>query len=220
MPLLTPLLRLALLLAVSLCAAAQPRPLAEGEQYELILPPMPTESAPDRIEVTEVFWYGCPRCAELEPMMTSWRDGIAGDLDFRRSPAVWNEVMETHARIYYAAEALDLLGRAHREAFRAVHEEGNPLASEEQARTFFERFGVKREAFSQAWNSGEVTAKVNAARISTAGYGIEKLPSLIVNGTYRVAQNAFVPSHVDMVVAVNLLVRNVRSTRRIDVGGQ
>lgn len=212
------LLRGVLLLSFAAGALAQPRDSVEGVHYQVIEPAVPTASPEDRVEMKEIFWYGCPQCAALEPLMTSWRDGIAGDLDFRRAPAVWNEVMEVHARIYYAAEALNVLDTIHAAVFSAIHEDGNPLSDEAQVREFFARHGVDADEFGMAWNSAEVAAKVDAARIATGDYGVDKLPALIVNGTYRVVQNHAVPDGVEMAVAVNMLVRKVRSQRRIDVG--
>ena len=33
----------------------------EGK-YELVDPPQPTEAAAGKVEIVEVFWYGCPHC--------------------------------------------------------------------------------------------------------------------------------------------------------------
>ncbi|MCB1757809.1 MAG: thiol:disulfide interchange protein DsbA/DsbL, partial [Gammaproteobacteria bacterium] len=44
---------------------------AQQEGYELITPPQNT-STPDKVEVIEFFWYGCPHCYQLEPTMEKW----------------------------------------------------------------------------------------------------------------------------------------------------
>ena len=204
---------LPLLLAAAF-AAAQPRASEEGVHYQVIEPAVPTAVGPDRIEVTEVFWYGCPQCQRLEPLMTEWGEGVTGDLVFQRMPAIWNDVMETHARIYYAAEAADALGRIHRAAFRAIHEEGNPLRSEAEARALFERNGVRPDDFERHWNAPEVAAALEDARMRTAAYGVEKVPSVVIDGRYRVVQNAAVPDHQELNIAVNMVIKQIRDVRR------
>ena len=204
---------LPLLLSAAL-ATAQPRASEEGVHYQVIEPPVATAVGPDRIEVTEVFWYGCPQCQGLEPLLTEWGEGVTGDLVFRRMPAVWNEVMETHARIYYAAEAADALGRIHRAAFRAIHEDAEPLRSEAEIRAFFERQGVSAEDFERHWNAPEVSAAVDAARMRTQAYGVEKVPSVVVDGRYRLVQNAAVPDHQELNIAINMVIKQIRDVRR------
>ena len=41
------------------------------KSYELLEPAVPTGSA-DKIEVVEIFWYGCPHCYSLEPYLEKW----------------------------------------------------------------------------------------------------------------------------------------------------
>ena len=46
----------------------------EGIDYELIEPAQPTDD-PSRIEVVEIFWYGCPHCYHFEPTLETWKLG-------------------------------------------------------------------------------------------------------------------------------------------------
>ena len=76
-------LMLAFLAAI---ANAQPRDSVEGIHYQALPKPVPTETPEDVIEVREVFWYGCPECATLEPITTNYRDGVRGDVKMIRMP--------------------------------------------------------------------------------------------------------------------------------------
>jgi protein dithiol oxidoreductase (disulfide-forming) len=201
-------------------ATAQILSITAGLHYEVIDPPAPvTTTDRDRIEVTEVFWYGCPRCFVFEPMMHTWQDRMRGDLAFTRVPGVWHQVMETHARLYYAAGALGAQSqrRIHQAAFRAIHERGSPLGTEDEIRVLFLEQGVSEEDFDELWSSPAVHSAVGRAMELTADYGLQKLPSLIVNGRYRIAQNAAVRTHDDMLVVAHLLLREIRSLRRTDL---
>ena len=96
-----------LLASVFHYSQAQPREFIEGVHYQALANPVPTQTDADRIEVREIFWYGCPECATLEPVMSDWGEGVRGDLVLHRTPAIWNDIMALHARIYYSAIAVN-----------------------------------------------------------------------------------------------------------------
>lgn len=200
----------------TLGAVAQPRESVEGIHYQALPDEVPTETDEDHIEVREIFWYGCPECATLEPIMSDWRDGTTGDLVFVRMPAVWNDLMALHARLYYTARALELEDRIHVAAFRAVQQQGNPLRSEDQIRELFLANGVPVANFESAWNSEAVVDAVDVARLRTADYAIDKLPSVIVGGRYKVVENAQVINHTELNLAINMVVFKLRDERRSD----
>ena len=46
--------------------------LVEGQQYTALRPAVPTNVAPGKVEVVEVFWYACGHCYLLEPKLEAW----------------------------------------------------------------------------------------------------------------------------------------------------
>lgn len=197
-------------------AQAQPLLLEEGRDFARIEPALTTDTGADRIEILDVFWYGCPVCNEFAPMMSYWGGEIRGDLVMRRMPAIWNDVMRLHARIHFTGMALQLQARVHEAAFRRIHDEQQALNSEAQARSLFEALGVTGEAFEQAWNSAEVLAALERAEQETQAAGIDRLPALIVNGRYRVVRNDRLRELPDLVMATNELIKRERDLRRAD----
>jgi len=205
-----------LMACFTIAAAAQPRESVEGIHYQAIPSPVPTETDEDVIEVREIFWYGCPECFTLEPIMTEWGQGVRGDLTLFRTPAVWNDIMALHARIYFTAINVDALDRIHPAAFKAIHEDNNPLRTREQILALFLANGVDAGNFNSAWDSQEVSAAVQQARLRTGDYAIDKLPSIIISGRYKVTHNEKVFNHVELNIAVNNVVRRMRDERRAD----
>ncbi len=205
-----------LLASVFHYSQAQPREFIEGVHYQALKNPVQTETDADRIEVREIFWYGCPECATLEPVMTDWGEGVRGDLVLHRMPAIWNDIMALHARIYYSAIAVNAEDTIHREAFKAIHKNNNPLRTEAQIRTLFLASNVAAEEFDKVWSSAEVNSQVENARLRTAEYGVDKLPSVIVNGRFEVTHNKAIFNHIELNIAVNMLVRRLRDERRTD----
>ena len=60
----------------------------------------------------EFFWYGCPHCYALEPLLEAWIKKLPADVEFRRVPAMFNERWAIAARVYYALEAMGLARQA------------------------------------------------------------------------------------------------------------
>lgn len=163
----------------------------EGTHYTRLVPTQPTVGGADKVEVVEVFWYGCPHCLTLEPYLARWEETKPASVRFVRMPAMWNEVLRTHAQLFYTEQELVRNGSiADPEAFRAAvfsayHSQGNRLLSEAAIQAHFERFGVSEEAFNKAWNSFEVNQQMRKAADLTRRYGVSSVPAVIVNGKFR-----------------------------------
>lgn len=157
---------------------------AAGATYELLSPPQPTQSD-GKIEVVEMFWYGCPHCYHFEPALEAWLKHKPDDVMFRRVPALFNEQWVVHARAYYAAEALGVLEKLHQPLFDAIHKDGKHIMDEESIIKFAASQGIDEQQFREAYDSFGVDKKVRQAMMATRDYGITGVPSLIVNGKYR-----------------------------------
>lgn len=208
--------RLAVLLAMLVflppavtAAEAAKGDFVEGIEYERVVPAQPTEE-PGKVEVLELFWYGCPHCYHLEPMLDKWRETLPDDVVFRRMPAIFtNPRWELHARAFYTAEALGVLDQIHRPLFEALHKKQLKLATEDELAGFFAAHGVKEEDFKRTFNSFYVTTKVNNAKLMTRRYGIDGVPAMIVDGKYRTDGPA-AGSQEKMLEVVNFLIAKER----------
>lgn len=176
----------ALLLTIPLLACAQtaPEPYQEGTQYERINPPQPTESGA-RIEVTELFWYGCPHCFHLEPALEAWLKHKPANVTFIRMPAVLGSNWELLGRAYYAAEDLGIIDKIHEPLFQAIHEQHLPMTTDQEVINFFTAHGVKEDDIRNAMGSFSVATKVRRSKQMSERYGITGVPAIIVNGKYR-----------------------------------
>jgi len=130
-----------------------------GVNYDLL--PIPVETAdPNKIEVVEIFSYGCPHCFDFEPSIEAWRAKQPSDVQFRRVPAVFREDWKILAQAYYAAEVLGVVDKVNRPIFEAVHLKGlNPNDPAVLASVFKENAGIDGEEFLKVLNSFGVPAK-------------------------------------------------------------
>jgi protein dithiol oxidoreductase (disulfide-forming) len=155
----------------------------EGPGYVALRPPVATATG-NQVEVVEVFWYGCPHCWHLEPMMNTWVGTLPAGVAFRRVPGTLGR-WEPHARAYYAAESLGKLDVFHPALFKAMQVDRRPIFQEDDLVKFAGEIGIDPEAFRAAYESFTVEAKVRKAADLNTRYGIDGVPAVIVNGKYR-----------------------------------
>jgi protein dithiol oxidoreductase (disulfide-forming) len=201
---------LALLLPLGLRAEV-PVAYVEGTHYTR-LPEAVRTADPARIEVVEVFWYGCSHCYQFEPLLAKWQQALPKDVDFRRSPALWNKPMAIHAQAFYAAQALGVLEKMHEPLFRALNVDRKRLDTEDELAALFAANGVKEDDFRKAFNSFGVQASVKQADARARSYRVSGTPEVIVNGKFSVsARTAGSPEA--MLKVIDFLLAKERSER-------
>jgi thiol:disulfide interchange protein DsbA len=178
------------LMTVIALPAAQARQIDEGIEYQLVNPPVRTTSA-SKVEVVELFWYGCPHCHSFEPKFLKWKKQQGESVEVTRIPAIFpnRPVWELHARAYYTAELLGILDKIHGPLFDAIHKDrkkyGKVLFDKSSLAEFFKKYGVDNATFNDTMYSFGVQMKVNRAKDLTRRYGIDGVPTLIIDGRYR-----------------------------------
>jgi len=209
------LLKKLLLTAVLLLAgpAMAGEAFIAGTHYSVIDVPVATgleETAPAQVEVVEVFSYMCIHCYSFDPLLQRWEEDKPEGAAFSRLPAVFSDDWALMARAFYTAEILGVAEQMHGPLFQAIHVEPQNIRSEQvMAGLFNESAGVAEEAFSKAYNSFFVRSRVMQARSKSRAYGLNSVPTMIVNGKYRV-DGRMAGSNQAMLDVVNFLVERER----------
>ncbi len=198
----------AVILSMALLITA---PVRAASDYVELSSPQPTND-PAKVEVVELFWYGCPHCNQLEPLLDSWAAVQPDDVELVRMPAILNPRWEVLARAYYTAELLGVLKETHSALFKAIHDEKQPMDDEASLAAFFAKHGVDEKQFTDAYNSFGVSAKLNRARQMTKEYAINGVPALIINGKYRTSASE-AGSHEAMLKVADRLIEQERAAR-------
>ena len=185
-------------------AAAQSTGFDIEGRYEVLQPPQLTETE-NRIEVVDVFWYGCPHCYTFLPALEAYEETKPEYVEVRRLPAVFRESWTAHARAYYTAMLLGVADRTHRALFEEIHANRKPTDDKESLAAFFERHGVGRSDFEKTYDSFAVESLVRKSAVMQKRYGITGTPSVVVNGKYRVT-GQLAGSHGDVIAVVRALV--------------
>ena len=178
-----------LTLLVAAIGAGAEEPYVAGKHYQAVQPEQPT-STPGKVEVVELFWYGCPHCYSFESTIQTWLKEKADYIEFVRIPAIFSRNWEIHARAFYAAEQLGVLETIHVPLFDALHRERRKLFDEDSLAGFFVEHGVEESAFRTAYNSFDVDSKARQAFSATRKYGITGVPAMVINGKFRSSAQA------------------------------
>ncbi|MGH8370151.1 MAG: thiol:disulfide interchange protein DsbA/DsbL [Gammaproteobacteria bacterium] len=169
-------------------SAAEPATFTAGVNYVPVSPAQPTNVKPGQIEVIEFFWYGCPHCYALEPYLEAWLKHKPANVVFKRIPgALPGSEWIPDAQAFYTAQALGLEPGINMPLFDAIHlhQQYKLTQSQDALRDFFADHGVNKKDFDATWNSFAVQLKMNQAAEIEQRYGVEGVPTLIIDGKWK-----------------------------------
>ncbi|HUV98897.1 MAG TPA: thiol:disulfide interchange protein DsbA/DsbL [Gallionella sp.] len=155
-----------------------------GKDYTLMNPPQPTSTK--KIEVLEFFFYGCPHCYHLHPLLSAWKKTMSRDVELTYVPTVFRESWEPMAYTFYALESMGKMEQLHDALYRAWNEDNMVLVDEDKIADFVAQHGVDRAEFVAAYNSFAMKSMVTRAEQMIRSYGIDGTPTLVVDGKYKI----------------------------------
>jgi len=171
------------LLIAAIPVSAQQQRIIRAEIDYRVIKPQPVQAA-SGIEVIDFFWYGCPYCNRLQPTLERWIKNKPADVTVRRIPVILRNTWAPHARIYYTLEALGEVERLHQRVYYSYHVEQLHMSKPEVMSEWAVRHDIDRARWNEAYNSVEVTRRVDEAAKLTRAYDINGTPALVVQGRY------------------------------------
>lgn len=199
----------------------------EGTHYEKITPPVPT-STPGKVEVTEVFSYGCPYCYSALPLADRIKARLPAyaEMTYVHASFIPAEAWPMLQRAYVTAKALGIAEGQHKAMFEAIWETDElpvldpqtrhpvqPLPTIADAAKFYaRRTKVSVEDFLARTRQADIDEAVRQQDMLVRAYGVSGTPSFVVNGKYRLGKG--IRSADEMVNVITYLVGLERSTLR------
>jgi thiol:disulfide interchange protein DsbA len=178
------------LLLASACTATgsnELEPYTNGNEYVTLPAPAHRMSNEGKVEVVEVFSYGCIHCAHFAPLAEQMRKQLPAGVKFKLLPAAFNDQWVPFARAYYAAEKLGVLEQTHLALFKAKFDEHYPVSTLDELADFYAAHGVKRDDFMRIATSDEVTQQIRKDAQLVQAWQVDGTPTIVVDGKYRTA---------------------------------
>lgn len=207
-------------LVMASAASAQASKWVAGRHYAVI-PAQRTQVPTGKVEVLEVFSYGCPACNTYRPWMKQIEKALPKNAQIAYLPASWNaaENWPVFQRAYLTAQSLGIADKAHDAIYDLIWTTGelsvvdratgrlkrNLPTIDDMARQYERLTGVKAAQFVNASKSSIVALKIRQADAQIKAMRIPGTPTLVVAGKYRIENNA-VQSIEDTIALINFLV--------------
>ncbi len=196
--------------------AGEPKTAAdveEGVHYTELFPDQEAGKADDHIVVQEFFWYGCPHCYHFEPYVEPWaRKKKAEGVEFIRTPVVFNRYAALHAEMFYALQLMGVLNdELHAQLFDAIQHDRRRMSTQAGIEEFLKDKGIDVATFRKTLNSFAVKTKVRRAANLAKRYGVNGVPSLVIDGAYRTGSG--VAGMHGMLVVADTLIEKIKKER-------
>ena len=160
----------------------------ENIDYVRLKSQQPTQVAKDKVEVIEIFQFGCIHCAHMESVLTVWKKTKPAAAEFRNIHVTFgNAGLQNLARAHLTMLALGIADKAQSTMFKEVESGHAPSTDLNVIANNLAPFGVKPEVFVATANSFSVSQKLKQNEAMMPRYGIEGTPEFIVAGKYRVS---------------------------------
>jgi thiol:disulfide interchange protein DsbA len=183
-----------------------------GTHYEVLDVAVDTRDD-TKVEVVEMFSYACIHCFNFDPYVKSWDARQPADVDFHPVPAVFNPDWEKLAQAFYTAEALGVTEQVHERMFEGIHSRNEDLRQPELVAAIFSDLAdVSESDFNAAYSSFSVRSRVQQAKALVRAYRITGVPTMIVNGKYRI-DGRMAGGNAKMIEVVDFLVDKERNAQ-------
>lgn len=184
-----------------------------GNEFNQTVQTIPTAN-PAKIEVVELFWYGCPHCYQLEPQLNTWLKTLPKDVTFKRMPALPRPDWAPMAKAFYAMESLGVSEKLHTKLFEALHKQRAFLPNDERAVIDWitKEGGFDRKRVEAEFSSFSLSTKMNQAAQLFRATGATGVPTLMVDGKY-ITSVTMAGGNQEVFNVVNYIIEHVRADK-------
>lgn len=184
---------------------AEKSPFSENVHYKKLAVQQPVDVT-DKTIITEFFSYGCPHCANFEPVLRNWQSNKHGSVVINKVPVGFHSQWVPLQRLYYTLTALHLDDTIGQKAFDSIHKNKTALYTDAAVIKWAGEQGIDKARFVQMYQSFAVDTKVNNANKLVKDYKIEGVPFVAVNGKYMVL-NEKVNGYDEFVAVIDTIIK-------------
>ena len=184
-----------------------------GKDFDKTLQVISSDN-PNKIEVTEVFWYGCIHCYHMDPLLSAWVKKLPADVVFKRMPGLPQPAWAPMAKAFYAMDDLKLSDKLHTALFDAIHKEKvlDPTNEVAAIDWMTKKSGLDKSKVDAAFKSFSMNNKLNQAAQYFRATGATGVPSFIINGQF-ITSSTMAGGNEQALKTVDYIVGNVRADK-------
>lgn len=204
----------------------------EGTNYFLLQPQQPRLSTSDKVQVVEVFSYGCPACFHLQPFMVKLAKSLPAYAEMEYLPVAFrpDENFPLYQRAFYTAQAFGVAKKAHDAMFDAIWKSGEigtydiksgrPKPRDEWPdikgiAKFYAQYGVDPAQFVATSQSFAINTKMKRADQMIKNWMVNSTPSVVIDGKYRYTVNS-AGGYGEMLEMTQWLVNKQQQAKQAD----
>ena len=204
------LLSILMLLISTTAVADGPKP---GAEFDAVAQPITTDVT-SKIEVMEVFWYGCIHCYQMEAPLNAWVKKLPPDVYFKRMPALPRADWAPMAKAFFAMETLGVQEKLHTQLFEAVHKQKTLNPTDEKAAIDWvtKASGMDKLKVEQAFKSFTINTNLNRAAQIFRSSGATGVPSLIIDGKF-ITSSTMSGGNAEALKVADYIIDNVRKEK-------
>lgn len=159
------------------------------EHYNQLKTPFKSDKS-----VIEFFSFYCPHCYKQEPIIKSLIVNLPHDIKFTKNhvdgiPGRKREIEQALTKALITAEILNISDKIISAIFKYIHKSKAYFNSVKDIKNIFLLQGIEEQTFDKIFNSFAVKTKFNKVQLETASLrnqGVRSVPTVIVNGKYKV----------------------------------
>ena len=175
----------------------------EFKKFEPIQTPQPVND-PSKVEVLSIFAYSCGHCYNFHNQhLEHWK--VPNGTDLIGVPAVFNPSNEHLARGYHTAVILGIVDEFHPAVFTTSRNNRKAVKDKKALAKFATAYGVTEKDFLDTYESFAVEVKMSQAKQTLKNYRIHSVPTVIVNGKYKVSAS-ITGSHNKVIESMDQLI--------------
>ena len=184
-----------------------------GKDFDKTLQVISSDN-PNKIEVTEVFWYGCIHCYHMDPLLSAWVKKLPADVVFKRMPGLPQPAWAPMAKAFYAMDDLKLSDKLHTALFDAIHKEKvlDPTNEVAAIDWMTKKSGLDKSKVDAAFKSFSMNNKLNQAAQFFRATGATGVPSFIINGQF-ITSSTMAGGNEQALKTVDYIVGNIRADK-------
>ena len=184
-----------------------------GQQFDAVAQTISTDD-PKKIEVMEIFWYGCSHCFHMEQPLHAWLKSKPKDISFKRMPGIPNKSWAPMAQTFFTMEALGLTEKLHGKLFHAIHKAKslNPTNEKAAIKWLTLNSGLDAAKVESTFNSFTVNSQMKRAAQIFRSSGATGVPSLVVDGKY-ITSGTMAGGNAQALQVVDYITKNIRASK-------